>query len=62
MRERAYMKIIDGIYSEIGTTKSVLNVREHIKKALFPFAMYQVCGSSNCGTIGYLSCEKITST
>jgi hypothetical protein len=45
LREEALLGMVDGVLAELnGFPKStgVVNVREHIQRALFPFAMIQV--------------------
>lgn len=45
LRERAYNQLVDGIFEELKrTSERIIKVREHIKKLLFPFSMYQVLG------------------
>eukprot|EP00250_Pteridium_aquilinum_P015768 c22752_g1_i2 orf=280-1899(-) len=44
LRRRASYQMIDGMFNKLSDSKGVLNVREYIKQALFPFSMCQVLG------------------
>ncbi|MCO5594086.1 hypothetical protein L7F22_048107 [Adiantum nelumboides] len=44
LRKRAFVQLVDGIFDELKNLEGIINVREHIKRALFPFTLYQVLG------------------
>ncbi|KAI5070440.1 hypothetical protein GOP47_0014783 [Adiantum capillus-veneris] len=44
IRMNAFFKLVDSIFEEMKNSQGLINVREHVKQALFPFTLYQVLG------------------
>ncbi|KAI5070436.1 hypothetical protein GOP47_0014779 [Adiantum capillus-veneris] len=44
LRERAFYQLVDNIFDELKKQEGIINVREHVKRMLFPFALHQVLG------------------
>lgn len=44
LRERTSYQMIDGMFDEFSKSKTVFNIRDYIKQALFPFSICQVLG------------------
>ncbi|KAH7284369.1 hypothetical protein KP509_34G051400 [Ceratopteris richardii] len=44
LRERTFNQLLDGIFDKLNNSSPIIDIREHLKMSLFPFAMYQVLG------------------
>lgn len=44
LRQRTFYQLIDNVFNELKNSEGIINVREHVKRALFPFSMFQVIG------------------